>query len=169
VSHDSTDPAVADWDLAMGSTSAQLRQTQQALAASQADLTRVELELKTAEWQRDGWAHTNKALAADLDAQKLLNAELKDEVTQRLGDQLRAAEREQVLRDELASMARDLTRLSKERDNLRVELTSAYQGLGDVEAERDRLRRDLANSTVARHAAEQQLRRLDPTPTKEGD
>jgi hypothetical protein len=40
-----TDPATAEWREAMGaSTSAQLRQTQQALAASQADLTRVEGE-----------------------------------------------------------------------------------------------------------------------------
>jgi ketosteroid isomerase-like protein len=42
-----TDPATAEWREAMGaSTSAQLRQTQQALAASQADLTRAEREVE---------------------------------------------------------------------------------------------------------------------------
>jgi chromosome segregation ATPase len=44
-----SDPATAEWREALSkSTSAQLRQTQQALAASQADLTRVERELHDA-------------------------------------------------------------------------------------------------------------------------
>src|SRR3954464_14167304 len=44
-----TDPATAEWREAMGAShSAQLRQTQHDLAASQADLTRVERELHDA-------------------------------------------------------------------------------------------------------------------------
>jgi outer membrane protein TolC len=44
-----SDPSTETWRAAVGqSTSAQLRQTQAALAASQADLTRVEAELRVA-------------------------------------------------------------------------------------------------------------------------
>jgi hypothetical protein len=56
------DPSTETWRAALGqSTSAQLRQTQAALAASQADLTRVEAE-------RDAMALLNAELKAALRA-----------------------------------------------------------------------------------------------------
>jgi septal ring factor EnvC (AmiA/AmiB activator) len=62
VSDVSSDPAVDQWRAALGqSTSAQLRETQAALAASQADLTsaresneELRAELEIAERERDG-------------------------------------------------------------------------------------------------------------------
>jgi septal ring factor EnvC (AmiA/AmiB activator) len=62
-----TDPATAEWREAMGaSTSAQLRQTQQALAASQADLTRAEREVEGVREELTRQAETAEDLRATL-------------------------------------------------------------------------------------------------------
>jgi outer membrane protein TolC len=79
-----SDPSTETWRAALGqSTSAQLRQTQAALAASQADLTRVERERNDLAGElhilKNSESAALAAVEAERDALALLNAELKAE------------------------------------------------------------------------------------------
>jgi chromosome segregation ATPase len=133
-----TEPAITEWRAAIGqSTSAQLRDTQAALFASQADLTRAKDELAEA---------------------TQLNTELRAEADELRAQVLAAAEQAETLRQVIADTMRDLNRVGNERDSLRIELRAAYRSLGDVEAEANQLRRQRAEATVNWHAAEKELR-----------
>jgi hypothetical protein len=101
------DPSVETWRSTLGqSTSARLRQTQRDLAASQADLTRVEAELhdalrraadleqvreelRIARFRHEGDLADIQDLTSERDGLVILNAELKAEVAT-----WRAAEKE---------------------------------------------------------------------------